>query len=173
MRKTNSPMQLTRAADYAVRVMIHLAAAPQDERPSLPELARAVDAPGSFLSKVLQSLAHAGLISSRRGQAGGFQISPQGQLASMRDVIEAVDGAICLNVCLMSGRACARKSSCPAHPVWAQAQQAMLDVLSKAAIAELAQQSPPCPTHSIPPCPQNHRLNGLPAPSRHHAEPTC
>jgi Rrf2 family protein len=143
MKKTNSPMQLTRAADYAVRAMIYLAAAPENARPSLPELARAVDAPRSFLSKVLQSLAHAGLISSRRGQSGGFQISPQGELASMRDVIEAIDGAICLNVCLMSGRSCGRKSWCPAHSVWAQAQQAMLGVLSKTTIATLAAQAMP------------------------------
>jgi Rrf2 family protein len=157
MKKTNSPMQLTRAADYAVRAMIHLAAIPLDKRPSLPELARAVEAPDSFLSKVLQALAHAGLISSRRGQAGGFQISPQGQLASMREVIEAVDGAICLNVCLMSGRSCGRKISCPAHPVWAQAQQAMLDVLSKATVAELAQHFTADSAPDITPCPPDHR----------------
>ena len=143
MKKTNSPMQLTRAADYAVRVMIHLAALSEDERPSLPELARAADAPESFLSKVLQSLAHAGLISSRRGQAGGFQISERGRAATMREVIEAIDGAICLNVCLMHGRSCGRKTWCPAHTVWAQAQQAMLAVLSKATIAGLAAQSVP------------------------------
>jgi Rrf2 family protein len=143
MKKPNSSMQLTRAADYAVRVMIHLATVPEGERPSLPELARAADAPESFLSKVLQSLTHAGLISSRRGQAGGFQISPQGRAASMREVIEAITGAICLNVCLMSGRSCGRKWRCAAHPIWVQAQQAMLDVLSKATIAGLASQTVP------------------------------
>jgi Rrf2 family protein len=74
----NSSMQLTRAADYGVRVMIHLAGEPTDQRVSLPELADATDAPESFLSKVLQALSHAGLISSRRGQSGGFQISQRG-----------------------------------------------------------------------------------------------
>jgi Rrf2 family protein len=143
MKRPNSPMQLTRGADYAVRVMIHLAAAPESERASLPELACAADAPESFLSKVLQSLAHAGLISSRRGQAGGFQISERGRAATMRDVIEAIDGAICLNVCLMHGRSCPRKAWCPAHTVWVQAQRAMLDVLSKATIVELAAQKLP------------------------------
>jgi Rrf2 family protein len=148
MEKLNSSMQLTRAADYAVRVMIHLAAQPTVERLSLPALAAATDAPESFLSKVLQALSRAGLITSRRGQSGGFQISPQGRAASMRAVIEAVDGPICLNVCLVSGKSCRRKARCPAHPVWEQAQMAMLEVLSKAMIAELASQTlPPKPGH--------------------------
>ena len=141
MNAANSSMQLTRAADYAVRVMIHLATPHAAKRVSLPELAAAVEAPESFLSKVLQALAHAGLIASRRGQAGGFEISPRGQAASMLEVIEAVDGPICLNVCLLSGKSCHRKATCPAHPVWARAQVAMLQVLSEAMIAQMAEDS--------------------------------
>ena len=138
MKRANSSMQLTRAADYAVRVMIHLAAPHTEGRVSLPELAAATDAPESFLSKVLQALSHGGLISSRRGQSGGFQISQGGREASMLQVIEAIDGPICLNVCLISGKSCQRKAHCPAHPVWAEAQMAMVEVLSRATVAELA-----------------------------------
>jgi Rrf2 family protein len=134
-------MQLTRAADYGVRVMIYLAAAGAESRLSLVDLAAATNAPVSFLSKVLQTLSHAGLISSRRGQSGGFRISTRGQAASMLDVIEAIDGKITLNVCLVAGKSCSRKVSCPAHPIWADAQRAMLQVLSRAGIASLAAQS--------------------------------
>jgi Rrf2 family protein len=138
MKKTNSSMQLTRAADYAVRVMIYLATIPAHERASLPALAQAIGAPESFLSKVLQSLSRAKLIASLRGQAGGFEILPSGRRASMRQVIEAIDGPIHLNVCLISQRACGRARGCSAHHVWAKAQGAMLDVLSNAVIAEMA-----------------------------------
>jgi len=146
MKKPNSPMQVTRAADYAVRVMIHLAASSANGRRSLPALAEATGAPESFLSKVMQALTHAGLISSRRGQAGGFQISAHGRAASMREVIEAVDGTICLNLCLTTGKSCRRKTWCPAHPIWVKAQQAMLDVLAGATVTDLAAQAqPPLP----------------------------
>ena len=133
-------MQLTRAADYAVRVMAYLAAQPAEARILLPALAEATEAPESFLSKVLQALARAGFISSRRGQAGGFAILERGTQASMREVVEAIDGPLCLNVCLMRERSCTRKAWCPAHPVWVQAQAAMLKVLDGARIAELAGQ---------------------------------
>jgi len=140
-------MQLTRAADYGVRVMVHLAAAPPGKRLLLPELAQAAEAPVSFLSKVLQALTRAGLIGSRRGQAGGFAISPHGLRANLREVIEAVDGPIRLNVCLSPGRSCGRKQWCPAHPVWARAQRAMFEVLESVTIAGLADQAASSRSH--------------------------
>lgn len=146
MKRPNSSMQLTRGADYAVRVMICLAGSLHEERVSLPALAEATDAPESFLSKVLQALARAELISSQRGQSGGFKISSRGRTASMLEVIESIDGPICLNVCLVSGRSCRRKAHCVAHPVWAQAQEAMVRVLAAATIADLATAKPPIRT---------------------------
>lgn len=131
-------MQLTRAADYAVRVMVFLATLRAGDRASLPEIVKTTGAPDSFLSKVLQSLTRARLITSRRGPAGGFEISSLGRRASMRDVVEAIDGTIHLNVCLNDRRPCPRKNWCPAHPVWAKAQEALLGVLSTAKIADLA-----------------------------------
>ena len=141
MEKCNSSMQLTRAADYGVRVMVHLANISPKERALLPALAEATNAPESFLSKVLQALTRAELISSRRGKAGGFAILPQGRTASMFRVIEAIDGPLCLNVCLSGERGCERRSWCPAHPVWARAQQAMVSVLKDVTVAELAAQA--------------------------------
>jgi Rrf2 family protein len=143
-------MQLTRAADYAVRVMVYLATLPDGERALLPDLARVTEAPESFLSKVLQSLARAGLISSRRGKLGGFAVLPLGRQATMRQVIESIDGPICLNVCLNGSKACDRKSTCPAHPVWARAQRAMLDVLMSVTVSSMAARTTPALPSALP-----------------------
>ena len=56
----------------------------------------------------------------------------------MRDVVEAIDGPISLNVCVSRQRSCPRKDWCPAHLVWVKAQEALLDVLSTAMISDLA-----------------------------------
>jgi len=142
MPKSGSSMQLTRAADYGVRVMIHLAAQAESTRALLPNLARATSAPESFLSKILQALCKAGFIVSRRGQAGGFEILPQGRRATVRNVIEAIDGPINLNICLVNGLTCSRKTYCAAHPVWLKAQEAMLGVLDASTVADLAYHTP-------------------------------
>jgi len=134
-------MQLTRAADYAVRVMIHLASQEPGKRTSVPEIARAVEVPENFLSKVLQTLSRRGLIQSHRGVTGGFELSAGGRTVSMLEVLEALEGPIALNVCVGECGACRRKSRCPAHKVWVEAQEALAGVLRRASIADLARQA--------------------------------
>ena len=134
-------VQLTRAADYGVRVMIHLAGLPAGSRPNRTELAAAAECPEQFLSKVLQNLTRAGLVTSHRGNTGGFELPRSRRGASILEVVEAVEGPIRLNLCLASGHACERQPWCPAHVVWAEAQKAMADVLQKATIDDMAQQA--------------------------------
>jgi Rrf2 family protein len=134
-------MQLTRAADYAVRVMIHLAELPPSTRASRAELAEAAECPEQFLSKVLQSLTRAGLVLSHRGNTGGFELPNMHRTATLLDVVEAIEGPIRLNVCLNSDRSCARQGWCPAHDVWNAAQAAVAEVLRGATIAGMAQQA--------------------------------
>jgi Rrf2 family protein len=131
-------MQLTRAADYAVRVMLHLASQPEGAVISKSMLAQASETPESFLSKVLQAMARAGLIQARRGVVGGFTLLPRGQQASMLDVVESIDGPIALNICLNSSDCCELAEGCAARQVWAEAQAAMVSVLRRAKIAEMA-----------------------------------
>lgn len=134
-------MQLTRAADYAVRVMIHLALLPPGARVQRDALADATGVPESFMSKVLQALVRERMISSRRGQDGGFQLAvPAGQ-TSLLEVVEAIEGPIALNFCLGAGEVCERVSFCAAHFIWADAQAAMARVLKSASIAQLAERT--------------------------------
>ena len=131
-------MQLTRAADYAVRVMIHLAGLPPGARASRTDLATEAGCPEQFLSKVLQNLTRAGLVISHRGNTGGFELPDAHRDASILQVVEAVEGPVRLNVCLTSDSGCIRRGWCPAHPVWADAQEAMVVVLRRATIDRLA-----------------------------------
>ena len=135
-------MQLTRAADYAVRVMVHLAAVAPGTRASRTELAGAVDCPEQFLSKVLQSLTRAGLVTSHRGNTGGFELPPSRSAASVLEIVEAVEGPIRLNICLNSPDECIHQATCPTYPVWEEAQKAMTAVLRSATIDDMARHAP-------------------------------
>jgi len=132
-------MQLTRAADYAIRVMVHLAAFAPGTRASRAELATASECPEQFLSKVLQSLTRAGLVVSHRGNTGGFELAAAHRCATMLEIVEAVEGPIHLNVCLGSDDECSRQSWCPAYSIWNDAQNALTGVLRRTNIGELAQ----------------------------------
>jgi Rrf2 family protein len=145
-------MQLTRTADYAVRVMILLAGLPSGSRSSREDLAQAGQIPSQFLCKVLQAMVRGGLIASFRGVRGGFSLAQRPDELTMLDVIEAIEGPLWLNQCVDPGQGCARQPWCAAHGLWVEAQDAVSVILRSASIQELAERSP-APAHDDhPPC---------------------
>ncbi len=67
-------MRLSRHTDYALRVLIHLAAAP-DRLSSIAEIARAYDISQNHLMKVVNQLARADLVKTVRGRGGGIALA--------------------------------------------------------------------------------------------------
>lgn len=134
-------MRLTRAADYAVRVMIHLAGLKPGTRVTRSALAQAANVPEDFIGKVLQALVRARLVFSHRGALGGFELACAADRTSLLEVIEAIEGPVALNYCLVEGQTCEREGWCAAHFVWIDAQEAMTSVLRRAMLADLARES--------------------------------
>ncbi|PZQ47686.1 MAG: transcriptional regulator [Phenylobacterium zucineum] len=86
-------MQVTARTEYALRAMAELAAQP--DRPfSRSDLADAQDLPGKFLESILRDLTREGLLRSRRGSGGGFQLARPPAEISLAAVVRAVDGPL-------------------------------------------------------------------------------
>ena len=86
-------MQVTARTEYALRAMAELAAQP--DRPfSRNDLADAQELPGKFLESILRDLVREGLLVSRRGTGGGFQLAKPPAEISLAAVVRAVDGPL-------------------------------------------------------------------------------
>lgn len=93
--------------------------------------------PESFLSKVLQRLVGAGVLVSRRGGHGGFALALAAEQITALRVVEAIDGPILLNRCIPGDVGCDRSNQCAVHPLWLEAQTALVKVLAERTMAEL------------------------------------
>lgn len=131
-------MKLTRGGEYGIRGVLYLAQQDNGKVSMLSAIAKAQDVPPRFLAKIFQALAKAGIVKSHRGAKGGFSLARMPADVTMKDVIEAIEGPIFLNVCLMSPGECNRDKICPMHTVWEEAQEKMMEVLDRANFAELA-----------------------------------
>ncbi len=130
-------LQLTRGGEYGIRAMTYLAARPFGQVAALNEIGREQDVPVSFLAKILQSLVHAGLVTSQRGAHGGFALARPADEISVREVVEAVDGPISLNGCVLWPEDCTRSAGCRMHEVWVEAQERMMEVLGEVRLSQL------------------------------------
>jgi Rrf2 family protein len=131
-------MQITRTADYGVRVMTHLALLPLGTRMTVADLAHESGASMAFVGKILQRLVRARLVVSHRGYEGGFELARQANSISLLDIVSALEGPLCLNECLPGGAGCERAPTCGAQEVWKNAQDAMAAVLSKETLDRIA-----------------------------------
>lgn len=134
-------MQLTLKGDYAVRVVVDLAGQPAGATVKTEDVGRRTGVPQAYLSKIVQALAHAGLVRTRRGTLGGISLVAEPQAITLRAVIEAVEGPIYLNRCLIRAGLCPRDRFCPVHPVWGRIQALVLRELEAVHINDLAAQS--------------------------------
>lgn len=87
-------MRISARADYAVRAAVSLARAGADEHVSGERIATEQQIPATFLEGILGALRKGGIVTSRRGAAGGYRLAAPASDISVADVIRAVEGPL-------------------------------------------------------------------------------
>lgn len=132
-------MVITRATDYAVRILAVLSNA-NGKRLTLANLAAATSVPRDYVPKVLSPLVRRSWVQSYRGAGGGYSLAGAVQNITLLDVVELYEGSLHLQTCT-GPRGCEFAPACPAHSVWLEAEKELCGVLAKYKIAELAARS--------------------------------
>ncbi len=132
-------LQVSRKVDYALRAVIHLANEEAHDRAcSVGQIAARERIPRQFLEKIVQQLIHTGLVRSRRGPRGGYVLGRSADQMTFRDVIEALEGPISLNVCVGEHPDCFLLGACGMNRVWAEGQRRVMDLFENTTIASVS-----------------------------------
>jgi Rrf2 family iron-sulfur cluster assembly transcriptional regulator len=131
-------MQVSRKVDYALRAAIYLSLQAGSQPATVKQIAANRRIPQKFLEKIIQDLIRAGIVRSHRGAHGGYTLARAPERVSFRDVIEAVEGPISINVCVNERPECSVLSSCNMQRVWQEGQRRMLEFFADTTLADLA-----------------------------------
>ncbi len=129
--------KINRKTEYALRGLRYLACSRTNETVMIREIAQAVDASPAFLSKIFQLLHAAGLVTSSRGVVGGFRLSRSPQQITLREILEATEGPVSVNVCVADEDACDLTETCAAHKVWRQVRYSINKMLEQITLKDL------------------------------------
>lgn len=132
--------QISRRVDYAVRIMIELGLH-EGEFMSAQRLSARTDVPKSFLHKISVDLSRADLVRTQAGPRGGLTLGRPTAQINMLQIVEAVNGPICLNVCLIRPQECKRDRYCPGHDFWGRIQLSLVQQLEAATLAQLVKEA--------------------------------
>ncbi|MFQ6607805.1 MAG: RrF2 family transcriptional regulator [Fidelibacterota bacterium] len=109
-------MGISKAADYAILTVAYLSSTGKEGESGLrskTDISQQLKLPVEFLSQILQKLARAGILASKRGVQGGYHLQVSPGNVTLLDVIEAIDGKRNLVECLsVDFKGCERLSIC-------------------------------------------------------------
>jgi Rrf2 family transcriptional regulator, nitric oxide-sensitive transcriptional repressor len=126
---------LSQTAEYALRAMVALATGESEAR-TAQSLAQESRVPLDYLSKILNLLSRAGLVSAQRGRGGGFQaVRPLTELTVL-EVVSAVDPIKRIRTCPLGLKAHG-SNLCPLHRKLDDASRAVEEAFASTTIASL------------------------------------
>jgi Rrf2 family protein len=117
--------------------MLELARLPEEERVSARTLGDLADVSYPFARSIVTDLATAGLVDARRGPNGGVRLARSAADISVYDIVVAIEGGVCLNLCVTEPGYCTREHGCSAHGVWSEASSLLADYLASRDLASL------------------------------------
>jgi Rrf2 family protein len=130
---------ITRTGEYALRALVHLARHPRREFVLARDLARAARVPANYLAKILQTLARAGLLESRKGLRGGFRVARPLHKINLLQVLDPLERVDRYEGCILGQPKCSDENACPLHKVWTEVTLAYAGSLKKMTLEDLAQ----------------------------------
>lgn len=126
----------SQTTEYALRAVVWLASHREDGPVGHQRIADDTAVPSSYLSKVLQGLAKHGIVTSRRGVGGGFQLAKDPEKLSVLEVVNAVDPIERIKTCPL-GLKSHGTHLCPMHARLDRAMELVIDALGESTIAEI------------------------------------
>ncbi|MEO0556692.1 MAG: Rrf2 family transcriptional regulator [Bacteroidota bacterium] len=130
-------MILSKACEYGVRAMLYLASAPRDTYVASRAVSEDLGLPYSFFAKVVQTLAHSGLLSSQRGPSGGVALAKDPSEVTLAEVVTAIDGETLFTECVLGLPGCGQEKPCPLHAQWTFTRTHISAFFQTATIASL------------------------------------
>src|SRR5262245_17097490 len=133
--------------DYALLALQHLASEGASGVASARVIAERFAIPLELLAKILQQLAHHGLVAAHKGIHGGYCLARPADAISIADVVEAMNGPMTMTACSPVDVRCEQFAGCTVRdPRW-RIRERIVSVLQAISIADISR---PDESHGAP-----------------------
>jgi Rrf2 family protein len=134
---------LTRKGKYGLKAVLTLAREHGHGPVLISHLAEADAIPKKFLENILLTLKHRGLVQSRKGPHGGYQLGRAPEQISVGDVIRALDGPVALVSCVSQTayapcEECVTEHDCAVRRVFQRVREETARILDGTTLASAA-----------------------------------
>lgn len=128
-------MRLTRAADYAIRLLIKLASVEGARTSS--DLAKQLHIPFNHIAKVVQNLSRNGFLITRKGKGGGITLARDPKKITVYEIVSAIEGPMVVSDCILNRETCKFSKSCNFRDCLSELKGKIEELLSSTSIFDL------------------------------------
>ncbi len=128
---------ISKTNQYALRAVLYLAQYGADSPLRAGEIADGLSLPANYLSKILHTLAKAGVLVSERGPKGGFRLARPASEVALAEVMAPFESFVQQRTCLLGRDECSEEHPCRIHDLWKSASDPVLDFFHQTVIADL------------------------------------
>ena len=101
-----------------MRLMINLARNFNNGYSLLKDVAKSESISEKYLSLIVIPLKSAGFLNAVRGSRGGYSLAKPPSEIRVKDIIETMEGDLCLLECVKNKSACAKSGNCVSRDLW-------------------------------------------------------
>jgi Rrf2 family protein len=87
-------MRISRTTEYGLAAVVCVAQNCKDGRVMAGRIAKEYNFPTEYLLQVMQQLVRAGILTSKKGPNGGFNLARPAKEINMLEIVEAIDGPV-------------------------------------------------------------------------------
>ncbi|MHC4839343.1 MAG: RrF2 family transcriptional regulator [Planctomycetota bacterium] len=127
----------SQTSEHAIRAMIEIATRDEGSQVLSSELSEVLGIPQHYLSKILQQLVRAKVLTSTRGRNGGFGLAKPASKVKLRQLVEPFDDLTKYDECILGQVLCNDATACPMHEFWSRTRDAFLSELDAKTLKNL------------------------------------
>ena len=136
-------MRVSTRGEYGVRAMFDLALHAGEGPIALKTIAERQMVSENYLEQLMAALRKAGLVKSKRGAQGGYELANTPESVSIGEIIRVLEGPItpldCLDTQTGTGPYCGTPDRCVLRGLWKELQDSMTQVLDNTTLEDLRQ----------------------------------
>lgn len=133
---------LSKKAKYALKALEYIAKQADTKPILISEISEAQNIPKKFLEAILLELNRAGVLKSKKGKFGGYNLQQGAKEINLGFVIRLIDGPISLIACVSDKyyepcAECENEATCGLRSVVKEVREATTNILSNVTLADL------------------------------------
>ena len=134
-------MKLSTRSRYGLRAIVELAMEYGNGPLQIKAIAKRQDISNKYLEQLMAILKSSGLVRSIRGAKGGYILAKDPREVKVSDVFLTLEGPLMTVDCLEHPEFCVRCTDCVTRDVWAEIQNAMINVMESITLQDLVEKS--------------------------------